>query len=158
MRLAAAIPSGQPRTNPSLVPCALAQWAALSALCDPGWSGSMGTSRKTRFAWSQSWDSIRVSVGRTHVKNGQWKSVNSTLVMDAVWAQAGTVATRTGTARLLPMLHERTRNEFWVKVTRDNGFWVQGTLRPWENPGNICAEFLWCTRRGGSLWTPSMSR
>jgi hypothetical protein len=27
--------------------------------------------------------------------------------------------------------HERTRNEFRVKVARDNGFWVQGTLRPW---------------------------
>jgi hypothetical protein len=26
---------------------------------------------------------------------------------------------------------ERTRNEFRVKVARDNGFWVQGTLRPW---------------------------
>jgi hypothetical protein len=27
--------------------------------------------------------------------------------------------------------HERTRNEFRGKVVRDNGFWVQGTLRPW---------------------------
>ena len=26
---------------------------------------------------------------------------------------------------------ERTRNEFRGKVVRDNGFWVQGTLRPW---------------------------
>jgi len=26
---------------------------------------------------------------------------------------------------------ERTRNEFRVKVARDNGFWVQGTLRVW---------------------------
>jgi len=26
---------------------------------------------------------------------------------------------------------ERTRNEFRVKVARDHGFWVQGTLRPW---------------------------
>jgi hypothetical protein len=28
-------------------------------------------------------------------------------------------------------LIERTRNEFRGKVVRDNGFWVQGTLRPW---------------------------
>jgi Integrase core domain len=27
--------------------------------------------------------------------------------------------------------NERTRNEFRVKVARDGGFWVQGTLRPW---------------------------
>jgi putative transposase len=27
--------------------------------------------------------------------------------------------------------NERTRNEFRGKVVRDNGFWVQGTLRPW---------------------------
>src|SRR6266850_7030140 len=53
---------------------------------------------------------------------------------------------------------ERTRNEFRVKVARDNGFWVQGSLRPWENPGNICAAFLGCTRRGGSPWTRSRSR
>jgi hypothetical protein len=26
---------------------------------------------------------------------------------------------------------ERTRSEFRVNVVRDNGFWVQGTLRPW---------------------------
>ena len=26
---------------------------------------------------------------------------------------------------------ERTRNEFRVKVARDDGFWVQGTLRVW---------------------------
>src|SRR5262245_6545028 len=26
---------------------------------------------------------------------------------------------------------ERIRNEFRGKVTRDNAFWVQGTLRPW---------------------------
>jgi hypothetical protein len=26
---------------------------------------------------------------------------------------------------------ERTRSEFRVNVARDNGFWVQGTLRPW---------------------------
>ena len=55
-------------------------------------------------------------------------------------------------------LHERTRNEFRVKVARDNGFWVQGSLRPWEKPGNICAAFLGCTRRGGSPWTHSRSR
>src|SRR6266850_40607 len=55
-------------------------------------------------------------------------------------------------------LNERTRNEFRVKVVRDNGFWVQGSLRPWENPGNICAAFLGCTRRGGSPWTRSRSR
>jgi hypothetical protein len=30
-----------------------------------------------------------------------------------------------------PNGHERTRNEFRGKVVRDNGFWVQGTLRPW---------------------------
>jgi hypothetical protein len=29
------------------------------------------------------------------------------------------------------MSDERTRNEFRGKVVRDNGFWVQGTLRPW---------------------------
>lgn len=27
--------------------------------------------------------------------------------------------------------HERARNEFRVKVARDDGFWVQGTLHPW---------------------------
>ena len=57
-----------------------------------------------------------------------------------------------------PIELERTRNEFHVKAARDHGFWVQGTLRPWENPGNVCAEFLWWTRRGGSLWTHSRSR
>jgi TIR domain len=33
--------------------------------------------------------------------------------------------------RVIPILVERTRNEFRVEVARDNGFWVQGTLRPW---------------------------
>jgi putative transposase len=29
------------------------------------------------------------------------------------------------------IFNERTRNEFRVKVARDDGFWVQGPLRPW---------------------------
>jgi hypothetical protein len=33
--------------------------------------------------------------------------------------------------RLACQALERTRNAFRVKVARDNGFWVQGTLRPW---------------------------
>jgi hypothetical protein len=53
---------------------------------------------------------------------------------------------------------ERTRNEFRGKVARDDGFWVLGTLRPWENPGNICAMFQWFATSGGSPWTPSRSR
>ena len=34
-------------------------------------------------------------------------------------------------ALVVAILDERTRNEFRVKVARDNGFWVQGTLRVW---------------------------
>jgi hypothetical protein len=34
-------------------------------------------------------------------------------------------------ARVAYKSFERTRNEFRVKVARDDGFWVQGPLRPW---------------------------
>jgi len=69
-----------------------------------------------------------------------------TLALTAMWIIAPEVVdtfgdlkkpeTAIGTGPFLleryePNVKERTRNEFRVKVARDDGFWVQGTLRVW---------------------------
>ena len=43
----------------------------------------------------------------------------------------GTPATGGGTTGNRRVEDERTRNEFRVKVARDDGCWVQGSLQPW---------------------------
>ena len=46
-------------------------------------------------------------------------------------------------------------HELRLKAARDNDFQVQGILRPWEKPGNMCQVCRWLTTSGGSPWTRS---